>query len=125
MGTIEETLRAHIRAVLQTRKFVDVDSGGERVMRPEAFSLVPFALFEPFIPEMQIPLLETWIVEALSWLERERRLRIVNLQVKAAYNPERLIINLQYQPLGQETVLPFTTEIRSMGFTEGELSGRY
>jgi hypothetical protein len=92
---------------------MDLDRGGERVMRPGAFGLVPVLLFDLFDPDVLVPLVHTWVEEAMSWLEQAGKLSIRTIQVKAQYDPERLHIKIRYLVREENILDSFETEIET------------
>lgn len=113
-GNRSQVVRSHIMAVLQTSRFRTLDSGGERLMRPGAYGLVPALLFEPFIPEVQVPAVDMWVREALSHLVADGSIRLLDLAVRQEYDPNRLHIRLEYKVQDVDETQVFETEIRTM-----------
>jgi hypothetical protein len=112
-GFQREVLRSDIRAVLQTRRFLDLRRGGERVMRPGAYGLVPILLFDVFDPDVLVPLVETWVEEAMDWLVRAGKLSVQRILVSPFYDPARLNIKIDYLVLEENVRDTFETEIQS------------
>lgn len=95
-GSFSDVVKSDIRTVLQTRRFIGLGRGGERVMRPSAFGIVPGLLFERTDYEVLIPLVRTWVEEALQILVREGKIVIKNIFVTPRENPIRLHIRIEY-----------------------------
>lgn len=112
-GSQREVVRSDIRTVLQTRRFFTLGQGGERVMRPGAYGLVPTLLFDIFDPDVLIPLVESWVEEALDSLVRNGKITIRKVAVTADYEPSRLLIKIEYY-LREENIRDvYETEIQS------------
>lgn len=112
-GSLREVIRSDLRVALQTRKFIDVSRGGERVMRPGAYGLVPALLFQIFDPDLLVPLVESWVEEAVDWVVRAGKIDIQRIEVVPLYGPERLHIYIDYIVLEENVRDSFETEILS------------
>ena len=82
-------------------------------MRPAAYGLVPVLLFDIFDPDVLVPLVQTWVEEAMAWLEEAGKLAIQNIRVAAQYDPERLRITIDYIVREENIRDTFETEIQS------------
>ena len=112
-GSQREVVRSDIRTVLQTRRFFALGQGGERVMRPGAYGLVPTLLFDVFDPDVLVPLVQTWVEEALDSLVRNGKITIRKVSVDPRYDPERLFIHIEYYLREENIREEFETEIQS------------
>ena len=112
-GTQRVVVRSDIRTVLQTRRFFSLGQGGERVMRPGAYGLVPTLLFDIFDPDIVVPLVESWVEEALDHLVRNGKITIRKVAVEAKYDPARLRVFIAYLLRDENIREEFETEIQS------------
>ena len=79
-GDRSEAIISDIGMVIGVRKFVDINIPGEYVMRPNAFSEMPFVLIAPDDPYLTGPLTEAFLLEALSHLEQSGKIRVTRFR---------------------------------------------
>ena len=77
-GDRSEVTRSDVAIVVEVRKFIDINTPGEYVMRPNAFSEVPTALIAQFDPYLIGPLTEAFLLGALSHLELSGKIMITS-----------------------------------------------
>lgn len=82
-------------------------------MRPAAYGLVPSLLFDIFDPEILVPLVQTWVEEAMDWLVRAGKLQILSIKVRPRFEPARLEITISYWLKEDNVREEFQTEIQS------------
>ena len=116
-GTNREVIKSDIRTALFTRRYVDETMGGERKMRPGAFSQIPFSLIrdrddacdDESDERLIAMLVEEYIYEALQILVNEGKIAIREVRVQA--NPRGVRAYIGYSVLEENLRDEYTFEI--------------
>jgi hypothetical protein len=125
-GSQRDVLKSDIRTVLQTRRFQSLESGGERLMRPGAFGLVPVVIFDIFNPDILTPLIKAWVEDALYHLVRAGKMEVLDLRVTPYYKPtEGYRIFIKYLVKEENMRDEYETEIETIRPASAENSGRF
>lgn len=95
VGDRREAIRSDIMMVVGVRRFVNVNLAGEYVMRPNAFSAIPFSIMAPFDPYLIGPMTEAYLYEALSHLEFSGKIRI--LRIRTTVVTGGIIARVEYE----------------------------
>ncbi len=78
-GTRRETIRSDLKLTIQTRRFVNKDTSGERPFEPDIGTLFPGALLSRFDPSVFVPVSRAEIVGVFQFFEREKLVRLAGV----------------------------------------------
>ena len=115
-GDQRRIIKSDIRTVLQTRRFVNLNFGGERKMRPGAYAVMPFQLMKPFDPVLIEALTNNYAREALSFLEEQGKIqvqRILTTLLEGKFGLRGIALRIFYMVLVDQLQDDYTFEIET------------